>query len=213
MRARNTVLSLTALICSATIHGQQQPVQTFRSGRELLTIDTSVRAAGGKPVTDLQASDFTVRIDGQPRPVLTVQVFGVNETRVSSQSEPPPRFARAPEKPGGRVVVFAIDRDSMRPGSERAALQTISRVIEALSPADAAGVVEIPGRSVELTRDHTVVANAVKTMTGTAPPPAWQHYMSWDEAVAYELRDKGHDCAGRQPRVSERENHRDGFLP
>lgn len=208
---RGAILSFTVLAWVSPLWADgQQPVQTFRSGRELLTIETSVRDADGKPLTDLQPSDFSVRIDGQPRQVLTVQLFGGRETAVTNQREPIPRFTRAAERQPGRAVVFAIDRDSMRPGSERAVLETISRLIEKLSPPDAAGLVEFPGRAIELTRDHKRVADALKTMTGTSPRNDWQYYMSWDEAVAYERKDKStiaqvvaRECHNREDRCPE----------
>ena len=58
------VLVLIALgAWTATQAAQQPPAETFRSGREVLTIDTSVRDASGRPLTDLQPADFTVRIE------------------------------------------------------------------------------------------------------------------------------------------------------
>jgi len=83
-----------------------------------------------------------------------------------------------------------IDRDSMRPGSGREALETAASLVEQLSPPDAVGVVSFPGRPVELTRDHNAAAAAIRAMTGTAPKMAWTHMISWEEALAFERRDK-----------------------
>ena len=52
---------------------------TFRSGLEILTVEASVRDAAGRPLTDLEASDFVVSIDGQPRRVLTARMFGTDD--------------------------------------------------------------------------------------------------------------------------------------
>ena len=180
------VLGLSAL---AQTPAPQTPPLTFRSGREVLTIDTSVRDANGRPVTDLQPADFTVRIDGEPRRVLTARPFGSDASRAATEAAPVARFIRNVDTSPGRIVVFAIDRDSMRRGGEKAAIDTAAKMLDALSPSDAAAALGLPGAGIELTRDHAAVAAAIRTMTGMAPTPDWQHAMSWDEALAYERAD------------------------
>jgi len=182
---------LTALAAWSAPHAaQQRPAETFRSGREVLTIDTSVRDASGKPLTDLQPSDFIVHIDGEPRRVLTARLFGAGEAAGPSKAETPiGRFIRNADTPPGRVVVFAIDRDSMRAGSERALLDTAANMLGTLSPADAVGAIGLPGTATDLTREHAVVADAIRRMTGTEPVTGWRHHMSWSEAIAYDRSD------------------------
>jgi VWFA-related protein len=168
---------------------QQPPRETFRSSREILTIDASVRDPAGKPVTDLKPSDFIVRIDGEPREVLTAHVFGAPPSSPPAVAAPAARFTAVTEMPPGRVVVFAIDRDSIRPGGERAALEAAASILDGLSASDAAGAVGLPGRVIDLTRDHKAVADGIRAMTGTQPIANYQHFVAWDEAVAYERRD------------------------
>ena len=75
------------------------------------------------PLTDLEASDFVVSIDGQPRRVLTARMFGTDEVQVAKAGTPVPRFTRASDATPGRVIMFAVDRDSIRSGSEKAILK------------------------------------------------------------------------------------------
>jgi hypothetical protein len=69
MRAFVKNLVIAVILGRAAMDGspQQAPAPTFRSGRDILTIDAAVRDKDGRPVTDLQPSDFVVTIDGQPR--------------------------------------------------------------------------------------------------------------------------------------------------
>src|SRR5258708_38096526 len=84
---------------------QQRPPDTFRSGRDVLTVNASVRDGSGRPLTDLQPADFVVRIDGQPRTVLTARLFGTEAGRATTAGHPTPRATRGIDTPRGRVVV------------------------------------------------------------------------------------------------------------
>jgi VWFA-related protein len=195
MRARFSLFLLTlaaaAILVTLRPAAQQRSVETFRSVRELLTVDASVQDATGRPVTDLQPSDFTVRIDGEARRVLIAHVFGTDAGRLASaDAAPVPRFARNVDAPSGRLVMFVIDRASIRNGSEKAMIETAAKMIDALSPADAVGAVGLPVGGIDLTRNHAAVADAIRRMSGTAPDPGWQHQLSWDEALAYDRTDR-----------------------
>ena len=188
-------ISMASVVVAAiwtSIQGapQQVPAETFRSGREVLTIEASVRDGQDRPLTDLRPEEFEVKIDGQPRRVLTAQPFGTDAGRVPAvEASPVPRFTSNADISPGRLIVFAIDRDSMRSGGERAAIDTAAKMLDALSPSDAAGAVGLPGAGIELTRDHAAIAGFIRTMTGMAPTPDWQHALSWDEALAYERKE------------------------
>jgi VWFA-related protein len=166
----------------------QPVVDTFRSGLAVLTLEASVRDADGRPVLDLQPSEFTVRIDGQPRPVVAARLFG-RDTAPAANASTTPRFTRVVDAPPGRLLVFAVDRESMRSGSEKAALEAAAQMLGSLSASDAVGALALPGAGVEFTRDHAVVADALRKMTGTAPTHGWPYALSWDEALAFERRD------------------------
>jgi VWFA-related protein len=168
---------------------QQAPAPTFRSGREVLTLDAAVRDRDGHPITDLQPSDFLVTIDGQPRRVLAAALFGPAVTQPATAGTPLPGFSRGSSASPGRVVVFAVDRDSIRAGSERVLLDSASAMLASLSPADAVGVFGLPVGGIEATRDHGAAADAIRLMTGTSPPSAWRHKVTWEEALAYERND------------------------
>jgi VWFA-related protein len=162
---------VSAALCLA----QQTPPPTFRSTVDLLTIDTSVRDKSGQPVPDLQASDFTVTIDGRPRKVVSAVFFNADPaagTRLSGGAAPTPQHLSNDRSSPGRVVVFALDAQTIRGGQERALFETASRMLGNLSPADAVGLAEMPGPSIDLTRDRSAVAEALMRFRGRAPTEA-----------------------------------------
>ena len=77
----------------------------------------------------------------------------------------------------------------MVPGHERVLLQTVSSLVDALAPGDAVGLLSIPGKAIELTRDHGKVRDAIAAQKGAAPKTFQQHRISMSEAVAFERRD------------------------
>jgi VWFA-related protein len=168
---------------------QQRAQETFRSGRDVLTIDTSVTGPNDAPITDLKAEDFTVRIDGELRPVLTVHRYAAAPATAASDAAPVGRFTRAADAAPGRAVVIVIDRPSLKPGNEKGAVEAAATLINSLGPADAVAAIGLPGGGVDLTRDHAIVADAIKRMTGTQPMSDWTYFMSWDEAILYERED------------------------
>ena len=75
MRTLITVLAATAVLAAATGRAQDSPqtAPSFRSGVEALPVDVTVVNDRGEPIRDLIVSDFTVRIDGRPRKVVSAQ--------------------------------------------------------------------------------------------------------------------------------------------
>jgi VWFA-related protein len=177
-----------------TVLGTQQP--TFRAGIDLLTVDASVVDEKGQPVTDLSADDFIAVVDGQPRRVVSVrfledEMTAKSTTNRAALSFPIPMHARNGFS-GGRIVVFAVDRDSIGPGSERALLGAAGSVLDVLGAGDAAGAVSLPAGGVELTRELDRVRAALTRMTGSRPPQmsmGRERQISWEEALAYERQD------------------------
>ena len=171
---------------------QQAP--SFRSGVDLLTVEATVLDRAGTPVRDLGAADFVVTIDGKPRKVVFADYHG-GRTAVPAAgtgAAPAPVAASSdPTRPDDAIVIFAVDRDSLASGNERALLDTASGLLDALRPGDAAGLLGIPVGSIELTRDHARVRKALPMMTGTRPRQVLHRDrdISWEEALAYERGD------------------------
>lgn len=170
--------------------GPQTPV--FRGGVDVLTVEASVLDRDGKPITDLTAGDFVVTLDGRPRRVRDVRFFSDGDAEVvTSAADSPVPGPVHNSSEDGRIVVFVVDRDSIAPGNEKVVFEAASTILDGLGPADASGVLELPGSATDLTRDHARVRAALMRMTGSRPTTkgSREYNISWDEAVAYDNRD------------------------
>ena len=186
------LLSLTG----ASVIGSQEPqVPTFKSGVDLLTLQTSVLDKDGRPVTDLRAADFSVTVEGRPRKVLFARYRGTVEASSATAAAgraTPASHAENTRTAGGRLIMFVVDRDSIKRGSEKALLESSTAIVDALSPADAVGVLSIPVGGVDPTRDHGRVHDELKRITGTQPSPTLavsDKSVSWTEALGFERGD------------------------
>jgi VWFA-related protein len=177
--------------------GGQQPA-VFRAGVDLLTVETTVLDRAGRPVQDLGPSDFTVTVAGQPRKVLFARFSGSDAARRSAATTTTGAPAVAghhsvgADAPAGRTVVFFVDRDSIKSGTEKALLEMSATVLDSLTPADASGLLGLPAGGVELTREHGRVRAALKALTGTRPQQGMflERRISWQEALAYEQNNR-----------------------
>jgi hypothetical protein len=133
-----------------------------------IRIDVSMLDKAGKPVTGLQPEDFVVTIDGAPRRVSFATFYGpdTDAPAAAPAAAPPPNVGTNKNAAPGRVVVFVVDLDSMTPGYERVLLETASTLIDRLGPRDAVGLLPIPGKGVQITRDRARVREALKGLRG-----------------------------------------------
>ncbi len=174
---------MRAFIVVATILSiLQQP--TFRSRVDLIRLDVRVVDGDGRPVRDLRPEDFTVTLDGSPRQVTFARFYGPDDVPPQQRAEEPVVVATNTTAAPGRVVVIVVDLESIDPGSEKLIFDTTAGLVDGLSPADAVGLLLIPGKGVELTRDHQKVRDALKSLRGLAPAPLSHYTYSARDAEA-----------------------------
>src|SRR5215211_4461002 len=79
---RSAALQGCLMMLVATVLAQepQQPRPTFRSGRDLVSVDIVVRDKSGNIVKGLTAADFEVREDGRPQDVLGLSYQEIADT-------------------------------------------------------------------------------------------------------------------------------------
>ena len=181
-------IGVVLAVCQAAA---QQPSPTFRAGVDVLTVEASVLDRDGKPIVDLTAADFAVTLDGKPRRVRAARFFGDGGGEAVLGAESPVHGPAVNNAEGGRIVVFVVDRDSIAPGNEKVVFEAAGAAIDGLGPADAAGVLELPGSATNLTRDHARVRAALMRVTGSRPPTmqSRDYNITWDEALAFDRRD------------------------
>jgi VWFA-related protein len=180
----------TSLVLAAaigTLTAQSQPAQTttpqaqgptepglqgptFRTGVDLIAVDVAVVDRAGKPVEDLLAPDFAVKIDGQVRRVVSAEHVRVDVDAARREAADPfeSHYTTNLKPQNGRMFVIAVDQLGTRLGSARALLNTAANFLKRLSPADRIAFVAYPppGIQVGFTNDHLRLRQAMEKVVG-----------------------------------------------
>ena len=189
-----SLAALAAGVLAAQSADSSQPRNTprFRSGIAVLRLDASVVDNDGRAIGDLGPEDFQVTLDGRPRKVVFAKFTGIDKASTPvapATAASIPTYAVNTQLTGGRAIVLMVDLESINAGSERPLLDTAAQLVEKLRPIDAVAVVPLPGKSVDLTRDHRQVADAIRTLRGTSQTSSYQYSFTLEEALAFERRD------------------------
>jgi VWFA-related protein len=177
---RRVVLSIVSmlLIVPAGDAGRARAQNTpgVERAAEILSVDFTAVGVDGWPVADLDAADVTVRINGKPRALRSLQYVPVaTATATATQSAPgviqlPPPFGTNDSAVPGRVFHLVIDDESFRTGREQALRDAVDRFVTGLLPSDRVSLVTMPygGVKVPLTVEHSRVRTAISTLIGHA---------------------------------------------
>jgi VWFA-related protein len=123
---------------------QTQP-PTFRTGVQLIRIDVSVLDDTRQPVRGLQASDFTVLEDGQPRPIRSFRAVDAAGSIATAASAMPPIPAHevATNRMGddtSRLIFILMDRSIPPERPMLVARQIADAAVDAMGPGDVAAI-------------------------------------------------------------------------
>lgn len=186
------VFTCCAFVAVASEAQEPAPQPKFETGAEVVLVDVSVLGDKGEPVSDLTASDFKLTVNGQPRPVHTVQFISARGMAAANEA---PRLTRVSsnERPtSGRLLLFAVDENHLRVGGARALLRTAERVMEGLAPGDAVGLARLPtGRGgVDFTTDRDRIRRTLSGIMGAQPGKSTDN-VHLSEAHAFDIGDQG----------------------
>lgn len=153
---------------SATQAPPQGP--TFRTGVEVIAVDVAVVDDRGRPVADLLAPDFAVKIDGQPRRVVSAEQVRIDVEAARKQAVDPfeTLYTTNLTPPNGRMIVIAVDQAGIRTGAARPLLATAVKFLDMLSPADRVAFIAYPepGVYVDFTNDKLKLKLAMERVVG-----------------------------------------------
>ena len=168
---------------------------TFRTGVEVIAVDVAVVDRNGKPVEDLLAPDFAVKIDGTERRVVTAEQVRIDIDAARREAADPfeTLYTTNLKPPNGRMFVIAVDQLGIRFGSARALLSTAANFLAKLSPADRAAFVAYPepGVQVAFTNDHLRLKQAMERVVGRQQALQTRYNMGLYEAIAISERGDG----------------------
>jgi VWFA-related protein len=210
LSARLPALGLSAfcILHSALAAAQPpQPRPAFETRAELVLVDVNVVDRESKPVTTLGAGDFQLQVNGQPRPITSVQFISTAPANVTPAT---PREAEASSNETattGRLLLFVVDEASLRVGASRSILRTAQTLFERLAPGDLIGLARIPTGvgSVEFTADRRRIIDGLMRVTGSASTRVGMSRVYISEAYALDNNDMStfeqaveRECAGEQ---------------
>ena len=180
----------------ALVLAAQQPgpgAQPFRTSIDVVRVDVSAIDGTGRPIRDLTAGDFELRVDGRSRKIVSAQFV-----TVPPAAEPTAPAAAAPAAPyssnadaaGGRLIMVVVDRSSIVAGRGRAAIEAASRFVRQLNRADRVALASIPhGPQVTFTADHSLVERRIQEIDGTAFSGFGVRGLGIADALAFERQD------------------------
>jgi VWFA-related protein len=169
---------------------QAPPVQgpTFRTGVDVLAVDVTVLDSRGSPVTDLGAAEFTVKIDGRPRRVVSAEYIRVAQGDDARPADDPDETHMTTNigSPQGRLIVLVVDQGNTRLGQARPLLATAGRFLDRLGPLDriAFAAIPPPGPAVDFTTDVNRVRRAMQQVVGSETPLEGRFNIGTAEAIA-----------------------------
>jgi VWFA-related protein len=173
-----------AVVARTAPQDPQEQRPTFKSSIDLVPVDVSIVDKTGHPVTNLEAKDFSLTIDGRPRRIASAQYIPAG--RDSGPAEPvPDYYSTNANAQGGRLIMFVVDQGNIGLGHGRLAMDGIARFISTLTPADRVGLVAIPGAGpqIDFTAKHEVVRALLPKLVGQATPVESTHRVGISEAL------------------------------
>ncbi len=139
-----------------------------------LRLDITVRDNQGKPITDLDATQFVVTVDGAPRRVISARpVYRGPGSEASARGAA--RGATpdaAPLFDPSRSILVIVDETSFPRGSEKPAASATDRLLDRFGPADHVALVTAPmpadALSVSFGDDRATVRETLTRLEGRA---------------------------------------------
>jgi VWFA-related protein len=181
-RLLQVVIAVAILAGDARIEfAQDWSGQAFKSGIDLVTVDVTVLDRNLMPVRGLVASDFSVREDGHPRPIVSFASVELPVERSLTeglwQRDAPYDVVTNDQAREGRLVVVLLDASTPNGPATSLAMQIARTAIAALGPDDMAAVVRSSvfsnnGLSQGFTADRSRLLSAIDSpFMGTTDPP------------------------------------------
>ncbi len=171
MKAVYLLSILSVLACGDLASAQQAPAQPrFKSSVEVTSIDVAVVDSQGKPLPNLVPADFTVRVDGKARSVVSAEWVPLAATATDAKplARVPEGYSSNENATGGRLIAIAVDEPHIRPGGAGAVLAAATAFIGRLSPSDRVAAVSLglgsPGTP--FIADRQRVTDAIGRMAG-----------------------------------------------
>jgi hypothetical protein len=144
-----------------TLDAQAQP--------SVIRIDFQAVTEDGRPVTNLEPGDVTIRIAGKPRDVRSLDLVEAAGGEPGPAGPARPPFETNVAAAGGRTLLLVIDDESMELGREQGLKRALGTILDGLSPGDQVGLFGVRrtgGVKIAPTTNHAAVRTAVESLQG-----------------------------------------------
>lgn len=151
---------------------QQQAPPRFQSSVELNSVDVNVVDDRGQPMTDLVPGDFVVRVDGQPRRVVSAEWVSSIKSGGAQAVFAPEDYSTNETQGGGRLIVIAVDQPNLQISRTPEITTAAGAFIDAVSPTDRVAVVGfgVGAKSTPFTADRELLKQTISRLTGEMRP-------------------------------------------
>ena len=189
MRSLLVIFNFSFLL--AAFAPQQPPRPVFETRAELVLVDVNVVDRESKPVTGLSPADFQLEVNGQPRPIASIQFISTAPSNATPSTPRESASTSNETETTGRLLLFVVDEGSLRVGSSRSLLRTAQTLFERLAPGDMVGLARIPTGvgGVEFTADRKRITDGLMRVTGTGSARIGMSRLNISEAWAFENND------------------------
>src|SRR5262249_35872061 len=127
---------------------------------------------------DLRAPEFTVTVDGKPRRIVSAEYVSlrgpareVGRGESGALTEVPEQFSSSNATiRRGRMIVIAVDRDTISFGNGRDAMRAAGKFLDKLGPSDRVAFITVPppGPAVDFTANHELVRKVLDRTVGVS---------------------------------------------
>jgi VWFA-related protein len=148
----------------------QRSTETFQSRVDLIALDVAALDGSGRPVEDLRARDFTVKVDGKERPVVSAELVKIERGQPGAPPVLPSEYFVTTNvtTATSRRVAIAVDQTLITPRSIVPLLRSASGFVDDLTPQDHAALITFPepGPRVDFTTDKARVRKGIQSVVG-----------------------------------------------
>lgn len=137
---------LAVFAVAFTLAATQSQVPAFRTSTDVVIVDVQVTSGSGDVISDLTQPDFTLKVDGKPRPIINLIHERIDDARPAKRAG---IGAMTTLSSGQRIeaqsyVMIVADPWNMRPDSSRLLLDQAADFVEKLPAAHAVGLTIAP---------------------------------------------------------------------
>lgn len=187
------LFAASLILATAFVIVDAQQTPRFQTSVDVVPVDVTVVDGGGRQVQDLTPADFTVRIEGQPRRVISAEWISlVNERPQPAAARVPDGYASNEQTANGRLIAIAVDQPNIPFASVRSLRDTLTSFLDALPASDRIAVIGFGAgaASVPFTADRERLKQAISRMSGQQQATSGSHSVGLSAAMRIDRDNK-----------------------